>query len=248
MVRKAEKEILTKEYISNLRKACILYILNDMKDQKKVYNYKHLNFPMYILIQEVWLVLFHKKSHLLGEYVKSAPSVQTIKRSLNRVSPKENGCSKALKSWYDGIMGFNLKKNKTKSIEEVKIKSQILIWAVNFGGKPGAIIDELGGRFISWKTLKSELEKQVINSIPGVIQIPARVELSDHYEKKDWIIKIIDKNGSHVGDVWIGSNPENSWRMDGKIRIGRTISDKEWKVWQVYERFSDGSYRVLRSI
>lgn len=50
-----------------------------------------------------------------------------------------------------------------------------------------------------------------------------------------------------VGSVWIGGNPYDGWSQDGLVRIGKTISDTKWEVFQILGRFEDGSYRLLKS-
>jgi len=62
------------------------------------------------------------------------------------------------------------------------------------------------------------------------------------------IVKILDPGGKEIGHVWFGGDPtDEKWNYDGLVRLGLTISDTEHVVWQVFQRYSDGSYRRIRS-
>lgn len=37
------------------------------------------------------------------------------------------------------------------------------------------------------------------------------------------------------------------WKPDGLVRLGFTHDDLNWDVWQVFQRYSDGSYRIVKS-
>ncbi len=250
MTREKDKEILNKEYILLLFQSCKIFLKRFSKPQNEIF-LKAIFKQGFLTITEA-LKIYDKVNPMISSYWEIwPPSSQTIRRSLNRVSPKENGCSQKLKKVYNHIIDMTDTKvgssSRTSSVSNAP-KKQKLFWGVNFGGPPGAYIEGLNGDFIPWDQLSFELVEQVANSLPKIITIPATIKLDDHFEKKNWIIKIHDKKGNHSGDIWIGSNPEKNWEMDGKIRIGKTISDYEWVVWQVYERYSDGSYRLLRSI
>lgn len=250
MAREKEKEILEKEYILLLSQNCKAF-LKKFSDPNREKFLKPIFKHSFLTILEA-LKIYEKVNPLVyNSWDIWPPSTQTVRRSLNRVSIKENGCSQKLKKVYNHIIDMTDKKglssSKSNSVLSVP-KKQKLFWGVNFGGPPGAYIEGLNGHFIPWNQLCIELIKQVANSLPKKIPIPATISLDNHFQKKNWIIKIYDRNGNHSGDLWIGSNPEKNWAMDGKIRIGKTISDYEWVVWQVYERYSDGSYRLIRSI
>src|SRR5207249_265310 len=49
------------------------------------------------------------------------------------------------------------------------------------------------------------------------------------------------------GHVWIGGDPDNGMTWDGLIRAGEgEVQDGTAKVWQLFERWSDGSYRRVK--
>lgn len=126
-------------------------------------------------------------------------------------------------------------------------QSQKLFWAVNHGLPAGAFIEKVDGEFIPWEQLKNELEVSGIGQCPRIIPVGSTVALAPFYGKEDWLINIINPAGEVIGSVWIGGNPMNDWEQDGLIRIGKTISDTEWTVYQVLGRYPDGSHRIIQS-
>ena len=124
---------------------------------------------------------------------------------------------------------------------------QKIFWGVNQGYKAGAFINSLQGAFIEWKELKKELEEKVITQCPRIIPVHSKAELKDFYGKKDWTIEIVTPKGQILGSVWVGSDPQKNWNLDGLVRVGHVISDTEWEVWQIFQRYSDGSYRITKS-
>lgn len=125
---------------------------------------------------------------------------------------------------------------------------QKLFWGVNQGLPAGAIVNAKGMGFIPWSQLEEELNIRAISQCPRLIPPGSRVRLNDFYGKKDWVVEIINSEGSKIGSVWIGSNPLNEWMQDGLVRIGKSLSDEKWEVYQVLERWSDGTYRLVKSI
>ncbi|MBX7204120.1 MAG: hypothetical protein K1X81_01735 [Bacteroidia bacterium] len=124
---------------------------------------------------------------------------------------------------------------------------QMVFWGVNQNYRAGVFIDSFDGAFIDWTNLESELNEIVIAGCPRLIPIGSRVQLFDFYGKKDWLVNIIDKDNNNIGSVWLGGDPHNGWQIDGLVRVGKTISDTEWDVWQIFQRYSDGSYRTIKS-
>ncbi len=124
---------------------------------------------------------------------------------------------------------------------------QKVFWSINQGSPAGVFINSFKGQFIEWSVIKKEIETKVISQCPRIIPVGSTVEVGDFYEKKNWVIWIYDKKGNEIGSVWIGGNPLNKWFLDGMVRIGKTISDTEWEVYQVLQRYSDGSYRLVQS-
>jgi len=130
------------------------------------------------------------------------------------------------------------------TVEPIKQK---VFWAVNQGFKAGVFINSFKGEFLEWDLIKKELEEKVITQCPRILPPGCKVSLQDFYGKKDWIIKIIDKENNIKGSVWIGGNPLKNWLLDGFVRIGITRNDTSWEVFQILQRYSDGSYRILKS-
>lgn len=136
--------------------------------------------------------------------------------------------------------------SKHKNVQELPIK-QRAFWGVNNGASAGIFINGFNGPFIPWNQLETELNEKVISNCPRLIPVGSKVRLCAFYGKKDWLVKIINPQGEQIGDVWLGSDPRKQWKVDGLIRIGFTINDSKWIVWQVSQRYSDGSYRVIKS-
>ncbi len=124
---------------------------------------------------------------------------------------------------------------------ENTIKPQRLFWGVNHGMPPGAIVGELGSEFIPWDVLKEELQARV-SECSQITEKNARVRLNDLDGKKDWVIEIVDPVDTVIGSIWIGGDPENEWAQDGLVRIGKAHSRTSHEVYQVMQRWSDGSY------
>ena len=124
---------------------------------------------------------------------------------------------------------------------------QKIYWGVNQGLEPGAYIERIDGEFIPWIQLKKELDERAITQCPRVIPPGSSVSLNSFHGKNNWILEIVNENKEVIGSVWIGGNPLNNWIQDGMVRIGKTISDTEWEVYQVLARHEDGSYRIVES-
>jgi 3D (Asp-Asp-Asp) domain-containing protein len=135
--------------------------------------------------------------------------------------------------------------NRKTNVEPIRQK---VFWSTNQGFKAGVFINSFEGPFIEWKKIKEELETKVITQCPRIIPVGSRVEVGDFYGKKNWVIWIYDKHDKEIGSVWIGGNPLKQWYLDGLIRVGKTFSDTDWKVYQVMQRYSDGSYRIVQSL
>lgn len=134
--------------------------------------------------------------------------------------------------------------NKKVFSEPIKQK---IFWSVNQGFKPGIFVNSLNGQFIEWDTVKKELETNVITQCPRIIPVGARAELGNFYKKNAWVIEIYDREDNEIGSVWIGGNPLKGWYSDGLVRVGKTVSDTSWEVFQILQRYSDGSYRLVKS-
>jgi hypothetical protein len=142
---------------------------------------------------------------------------------------------------------FNILKEYTSTTSDGEVVLQKIYWGVNYSTIAGAYINRIDGIFIPWDQLKIELEERVICRCPRIIPITSTVRLEDFYGRANWSIWIIDDKGNHIGSVWVGGDPENNWRSDGMIRVGKTISEGKWEVYLILARYSDGSYRMVES-
>lgn len=124
-------------------------------------------------------------------------------------------------------------------------KSQLIRWGPNDDRPAGILINSRNGSFIPWNELKQEIEERLLNQVGKYIPVGCSVVLKDLYGRKDWIVRIISSSGKEVAGIWFGSDPNNDWSYDGSVRIGKPIRDGVAKVWQTFQRFSDGTYRRL---
>jgi hypothetical protein len=66
----------------------------------------------------------------------------------------------------------------------------------------------------------------------------------DYQGKKDWLVVVLTPDPQIIANVWFGNNPDNRWVFDGLVRVGVPFEDAG-EVWQVFQRYSDGSYRRI---
>jgi transcriptional regulator with XRE-family HTH domain len=117
-------------------------------------------------------------------------------------------------------------------------------WGPNKGEPPGIICYQDNARidFIPWATLKNEVEKRLLNQLGPHIPTNCKVILDDYRGRANWLVRIIDAHEQRLGYVWFGTDADNDWRWDGLVRTG----DDTYVVWQVFHRYSDGSYARIR--
>lgn len=125
---------------------------------------------------------------------------------------------------------------------------QIVRWGPSDAQPAGIRIwttDHSERQFISWPNLKAELEDRLL---PQLFASPYgyTFETRNYHGKKEWLVQIFDRDGNSHCDVWFGGNPENGWEFDGLIRVGD--ANETPHVWQVYQRYSDATYRQLFSL
>ncbi len=130
-----------------------------------------------------------------------------------------------------------------KQIRHKTPKRQHVRWAPPEAPAGIFVVDEGSDEetYISWETLKSELESRLL---PLLFQEPAgfTFEVRDLKSKKDWLVRLCDASGAVVADVWFGGNPVTHVG-DGLIRIGAAGASPDMRVWQTYERYANGTYR-----
>jgi hypothetical protein len=101
-----------------------------------------------------------------------------------------------------------------------------------------------GETFVPWSELKEELTSRLL---PQLFASPEGFSFitAEHHGKRDWLMYLIDGTGERVAFVWFGVNPMEGWKWDGLVRLGHL---ERLEVWQVYQRYSDASYRRLQSM
>lgn len=107
----------------------------------------------------------------------------------------------------------------------------------------GISIEARDGEFVSWRRLEREIKGRILPQVDALNNKWSEVKLAEHHGKKDWVIQVLDHKGNEIANVWFGPNPLKNWTYDGLVRVGPP--DAPARVWQVYQRHSDGSYRRL---
>lgn len=99
--------------------------------------------------------------------------------------------------------------------------------------------------FIPWSDLQPELQKQLL---PQAFADPSgfKFETREHHGKPQWLVQVFDDQDELYCDVWFGNDPDNGWSFDGLVRVGDPATAPH--AWQVYQRYSDGTYRRLPSL
>lgn len=133
------------------------------------------------------------------------------------------------------------------------ILPQRVRWGPNDGHPAGIRVwtdeDETATAFIPWTALVSNLERMLL---PQVFAKPDNYTLKtfSYQGKQDWLVRICDTGGNALYGVWFGGNPNNNWVPDGLIHIGdpnAAVDNKIPVAWQTWQRYSDGSYRLISS-
>lgn len=140
------------------------------------------------------------------------------------------------------------------------LKSQPIPWGppipqfVNFKSgddrhTPGMAVESAYGvGFVPWEALKGELENGVLIYLGRILgDTPLTVAMGEFNGRKNWVIHIQGPTGEHLGYVWLGGDPDNGWRWDGLVRVGETLDDRHHVVWQIFQRYSNGTYRRIRA-
>jgi hypothetical protein len=120
-------------------------------------------------------------------------------------------------------------------------------WGPVDGLEPGITLDGMTGQFIAWEQLRVEIQARLLNQLGRSLPVGCSVALGDFHGRQNWLVRVVDPNGSVLADVWLGPDPDSGWRFDGRVRIGLALDDHHAEVWQIFERFSDGSYRRLEA-
>lgn len=126
---------------------------------------------------------------------------------------------------------------------------QLVRWGPVDQKEPGITVEDESGRmFIPWERLKIEVEVMLL---PQLRPVPtgSTAELRDLRERKDWLVRLISPEGKEIADLWLGVDADNKWAWDGLVRIGASRREKaQTVVWQIFQRYSDGSYRRIEAL
>ena len=125
---------------------------------------------------------------------------------------------------------------------------QLIHWAVDDAQPPGICIDEPHTGFVSWLELKKEVEDKLLPQAVRVIPYRSTVKLAEFRGHENHQVLIISSDGEVIGRVWFGKDPYQGWSRDGLVRLGNTLTDYEAIVWQIYQRYSNGTYRRIRAL
>jgi hypothetical protein len=120
-------------------------------------------------------------------------------------------------------------------------QSQLTLWTDGDGGEPGIHLNRRDGVFIPWSKLLpeiAELLKRVERLPLGCTAQPASYKGRPNYD-----VYVFDPEGNKVANIWLGVNPDNHYRFDGLVHIGREERRGKAVVWDVFQRYSDGGYR-----
>jgi hypothetical protein len=120
-------------------------------------------------------------------------------------------------------------------------QAQRVRWAPVDGRSAGIVIDGRIQTFLPWRALKMEVEQKLLNQLGRLVPTGCTAVLREFRGRKDWTVRILSPEGAYVGSIWFGPDPEKEWSFDGMVRAGHD------DVWQVFQRFSDGSYRRLKA-
>ena len=151
------------------------------------------------------------------------------------------GCSKTEIEWNDPIVA-----DKLNAHAAIVCKPQKVRWVAS-GPKGAGVtvrnVDSHFEQFITWRDLEPELAARLI---PQVLRNPAgcRFEKGDFGGKQDWVVRLLDAEGKAIGYLWLGGDADRNFTWDGLVRVGGNVPPP---VWQIYERYSDGTYRRLHS-
>ena len=102
------------------------------------------------------------------------------------------------------------------NIRHTSYPEQVL-WAVNENGVAGITIGSADGQFVPWPSLKQEIEAKLL---PQVYSLPvgSPIITKDFEGRRDWIVSVLNPEGTEIGHMWFGGDPEKEWAFDGLVR------------------------------
>jgi len=125
-------------------------------------------------------------------------------------------------------------------------EAQKVRWGPLGSQPPGITIDGEEKVFIRWEVLKVEIERELFSQLAGVIPAACSAELGELADRPNWLVHVVKPDGERIGRVWFGPDPFKKWMWDGLVRVGG-ISRGTAVVWQIFQRYSDGSYRLVEA-
>ena len=125
---------------------------------------------------------------------------------------------------------------------------QLIHWAVDDGRAPGIQIDKPEPGYVPWSEMTKEVEERLLPQALRVIPKDSTVITAEFHGREHHQILIVGPDGNTVGSLWFGKDPYERWRYDGLVRIGKTLTDHDHVVWQIFQRFSDGTYRRVEAL
>ncbi len=131
-------------------------------------------------------------------------------------------------------------------LQATQVEPQRILWGANVHRPPGIVItSSTPEEFVPWSELKPELEAGLLNQLGRHIPAGCTLALDVFEERPDWLVRIVSPDAERIGDVWFGNNPDDDWNYDGFVRAGIAYAKYIAEVWQVFQRYSDGSYRRI---
>ena len=131
------------------------------------------------------------------------------------------------------------------SLDKAEPQPQKVRWGPVDDRPAGILIDGPERVFVPWSSLKDEIEHKLLNQLGRHLPAHSRAVLCDFRDRKDWRVRVENAQGNRIADVWFGPDPDTKWAFDGLVRVGVAKTDHVSEVWQVFQRYSDGSYRRL---
>lgn len=213
---------------------------NDLEEAFKVYSQKPIKFTGYK----------DKMYELLGDAIYKTTQIRlgnSTLRNIITLTHDGNFQRKTFEAIDKFIVTYTKKPRSFMHKLYIEPIKQKVFWSVNQDYAPGIFINSFKGEFIEWNILKNELDTKVIPQLPRIFPVGSKVKLKDFYGKKDFLVRIYDAKDNELGSVWLGGNPLKNWYVDGLIRVGKGHSNTLREVYMIFQRYSDGSYRVVKS-
>jgi hypothetical protein len=125
---------------------------------------------------------------------------------------------------------------------------QLVRWGPLDDEPPGIKIISANAPFVPFEmALKNEVERKLLPQLGRLIPAGCTVVLADFHERENWRVFITSPEGQCLGRVWFGPDPQKAWFADGLVRVGDAPTDYIGIVWQIFQRYSDGSYRLIEA-